>query len=81
MFVRCVGFLEDTGSRDCWKSGSSASEYKSRLTDLRCWRGLSMKLSEQAEQQDSEEIGTTSRTDQRQARVVPDERWVVPRWY
>ena len=40
-----------------------------------------MKLLEQAEQQVSEEIGTTFRTDHRQARVVPDERWVVPRCY
>jgi hypothetical protein len=78
MFARCVGFLEDTGSRDCWKSGV---QNLSISPADRVLARIAMKLSEQAEQQVSEEIGATFRTDYKQARVVPDERWVVPRCY
>ena len=69
MFARCVGLPEDIESRDCLKSGvqnlsiSSADRVLARIA---------MKLMEQAEQQVSEEIGATLRTDYKQARVVPD---------
>ena len=80
MFARCVGMLEDTGSRDCWKSGVQHLSISPALQTEVLAR-IAMKLSEQAEQQVSEEIGATFRTDYKQARVVPDERWVVPRCY
>jgi hypothetical protein len=76
MFARCVGFLEDTVIRDCWKSGV---QNLSISPADRVLARIAMKLPEQAEQQASEEIGATLRTDYKQARVVPDERWVVPR--
>ena len=78
MFARCVGLPEDIESRDCLKSGV---QNLSISPADRVLARIAMKLPEKAEQQASEEIGATLRTDYKQARVVPDERWVVPRCY